>query len=1238
MFLLLQANPVQSAPFATEISIGDAALVEADTGTSLMTFTISRTGDTTGPSTVDVDSVDITALAGDDFTALNETVVFAIGEEAKTVSVEIIGETLVELNESFALVLSNPTGATLGTAFSGMGSIVDNDKSEVSISAASSAEENSGEVTFEVVMTNPVDADIEIDIATSPDTANSTATDDYTEIATTLTFTSGETSKEVTVSISDDTILEDDETFEIEISNLDDAGRLVGLSAADTGIGTILNDDSAKFSISSSSETAESGTREYIVELDGDIQGGATISYTVVDGTTSAADYSPGSGTIIFDGDSGETQTISIDIANDTDVEIDETFELKLGVLSAPGTAADITLPIPLEESIVDDDSATIQLLGDPDGLIQNEDQGPDSDVPSSFQFTVQVDNAVEGGFTVPILISRQSGSDELGIDYTVNKTSLIFAGNEDEEQTFTVFSVVDSIVEPDESFEVTLGDPVPTFGGAITKDGIPKIFTIKNDDIAKIDIDAVPSQAEGTGVAGTSTDYLFNVSVDKAVEGGFNVSYKTIDGTAIAADGDYAHVESEVEFEGTLNEVQQIAVKIAADKIVELDEQFEVKLSTIQDEANNNLSSRIEFFDDDQDGKIINDDKARISLSFEGLTYDETNQLVKVNEGDSGSQTYTVKVTLLEDVQDGFSIDYSLAGGTAAAGSDYESNSGTLDFIGNGTLLEERSFEIVVNGDTSEEQNENFLVALENFTNTNIPEEDFIFLRNPTTFEITNDDGTIINISAESETVLEGDTDVVFTVELDDSSFETITVDYEVKGISATPNSDFGAQTGTLTFEANETVKNISVSILDDLLSEDDETLVVEISNPTNATVGSSSEAILTIVDNDGLPSISFGAMESTVSESDVSIPVTVTLNRVSSRPISVTISTHAGTATATDDFETLSQVVVFPAGTLIQTVLIKPVDDSLYEHNETFSLSMSDFVNGDPGTTTEATITIEDNDVAPLISISDVTANESDELATMSFEVSLSKVAGVDISVSFATQDGSAKADDGDYQTAAGRVVIPAGDLSQSIDISINGDQKGEGDEYFEVILSAPSDGEINPIAGANIGTGTLRNDDVFQVYQPRLTNGRINAPDLVPTSIEVVDGRLSITFYNNGPRAVENAFWVDLFVDPTVLPTKPNHTIDTLTELGLVWLISGDILPIPPRSSVTISYGDAYFRPAESNFSGNIPAGTLVVVHIDSGATADYAAINETHEQNNGIYNNILTVTTTDDVVIR
>ena len=183
MFLLLQANPVQSALFATEITIGDAALVEADTGTSLMTFTISRTGDTTGPSTVDVDSVDITALAGDDFTTLNETVVFAIGEEAKTVSVEIVGETLVELNESFALVLSNPTGATLGTAFSGMGSIVDNDKSEVSISAASSAEENSGEITFEVVMTNPVDADIEIDIATSPDTANSTTTDDYTAVS-----------------------------------------------------------------------------------------------------------------------------------------------------------------------------------------------------------------------------------------------------------------------------------------------------------------------------------------------------------------------------------------------------------------------------------------------------------------------------------------------------------------------------------------------------------------------------------------------------------------------------------------------------------------------------------------------------------------------------------------------------------------------------------------------------------------------------------------------------------------------------------------------------------------------------------------------------------------------------------------------------------------------------------------------------------------------------------------------
>jgi hypothetical protein len=108
------------------ISISDAELTEGNSGTSQMIFTVTRSGDTSGPSSVDFTTVDGTAEAGSDYVASSGTLQFLAGETSKTIAVTINGDTQIEPDESFSIELSNPTNATIGDG-TGVGTIRDDD-------------------------------------------------------------------------------------------------------------------------------------------------------------------------------------------------------------------------------------------------------------------------------------------------------------------------------------------------------------------------------------------------------------------------------------------------------------------------------------------------------------------------------------------------------------------------------------------------------------------------------------------------------------------------------------------------------------------------------------------------------------------------------------------------------------------------------------------------------------------------------------------------------------------------------------------------------------------------------------------------------------------------------------------------------------------------------------------------------------------------------------------------------
>ncbi|MGF1514909.1 MAG: Calx-beta domain-containing protein [Elainellaceae cyanobacterium] len=97
-----------------ELSI-DAAPVTVSETDAIATVTVQRSGDVSGSAAVDFGTSDGTASAGTDYTATSGRLTFAAGQTSQTIAVPILNDTSVESNETFAVTLSNPAGALLGS-------------------------------------------------------------------------------------------------------------------------------------------------------------------------------------------------------------------------------------------------------------------------------------------------------------------------------------------------------------------------------------------------------------------------------------------------------------------------------------------------------------------------------------------------------------------------------------------------------------------------------------------------------------------------------------------------------------------------------------------------------------------------------------------------------------------------------------------------------------------------------------------------------------------------------------------------------------------------------------------------------------------------------------------------------------------------------------------------------------------------------------------------------------------
>ena len=105
---------------SSSLSIADSSLIEGQSGTTNMVFTVTRSGDLTSQVTAGYSTVDGTALAGTDYLAQSGTVIIPANSASATISIPIIGDTIPEANKTFSVVLSaaivDGSPVTAGTA------------------------------------------------------------------------------------------------------------------------------------------------------------------------------------------------------------------------------------------------------------------------------------------------------------------------------------------------------------------------------------------------------------------------------------------------------------------------------------------------------------------------------------------------------------------------------------------------------------------------------------------------------------------------------------------------------------------------------------------------------------------------------------------------------------------------------------------------------------------------------------------------------------------------------------------------------------------------------------------------------------------------------------------------------------------------------------------------------------------------------------------------------------------
>ena len=1056
------------------LNIEDASGPE-DVGT--LEFRVTLDVESGMPVTVAYASADGTAVAGQDYTSTSGTLTFAAGETEQTLSVTILDDSDREDDETFSVNLSPPTNAEL-TDGEATGTIEANDPEEPGPPKNLEAS---------------ADGQSQIDLRWDPpdDDGGSEITGYKIEWSaddgdpwTTLEASHGSTTYS-------DTGLEPETTRYYRVSAINDIGE--GPPSDSDGATTDAVDGSRVTLVLTPSSVSEDRGQSTVT---------ATVSPTQATAFTVTVSAAPNgeftlspNATLSFTANaSASTGTVTLTAVDNALDEDDRTVPVSGTAAGSPDVEVnDATL------TITDDDESPRLSIEDASGP---EDVG-------TLEFRVTLD--VESGMPVTVAYTTADDTAIAGQDYASTSGTLTFAPGQ-AEQTLSVTILDDSDREDDETFSVNLSPPT----NAELTDGEAK-GTIEANDPEE---PGPPKNLEATAAGQTQIDLRWDPPDDAGGSEitGYLIEWSADDGdpwtTLEASHGSTTYSDTGLEPETTRY----------------------YRVSAINDVGEGPPS--------DSDGATTDAaDVPRVTLLLNPSSVSE-----------NGGQS-TVTATVSPTLGTAFSVTVS----SAPNGEFTRSTNATLSFTANASAST-GTVTLTAVDNALDEADRTVRVS---GTAAGSPDVEV----SPATLTIADDDDPP-RLSIEDASGAEDIGTLEFRVTLNRHSGKTVTVAYSTADGTATAGRDYTSTSGTLTFEPGQTERTLSVTILDDVDREDDESFAVNLSGPSGATVSDGS-ATGTIEANDpeepgapknleatavgqtqidlrweppdddggseitgyriegsaddgdpwttlvahhptttysdtglepettryyrvsainavgeGPPSDSAGATTdaadvsrvtlrlnpSSVSENDGQSTVTATVSPASATAFTVTVSPAPDGEFALSSNATLSFAANAVSSTV--TVTLTAVDNALDEPDRTVRVSGTAAGDSDVAVT-GAILTITDDDGLPGLSIEDASGEE--DAGTLEFRVTLDSESAKRVTVAYATADGTATAGE-DYTSTSGTLTLAAGETSGTIEVEVHDDSVLEGSETLSVGLSAATNATLSDASA----TGTIQDDE--------------------------------------------------------------------------------------------------------------------------------------------------------------
>lgn len=518
---------------------------------------------------------------------------------------------------------------------------------------------------------------------------------------------------------------------------------------------------------------------------------------------------------------------------------------------------------------------------------------------------------------------------------------------------------------------------------------------------------------------------------------------------------------------------------------------------------------------------------------------------------------------------------------------------------------------------------------------NIHEPNETFVLTASPfngsTSPPVSMGTCTIINtgglpfVSITNVTVVEGQT-AVFVIALSAPSSTQTSIVFGVTAGTA-GSTDFSVQTipSIITIPANATSVAISVPTIDDSLIEGTETFMVSATMNSTNFANTIATATCTIIDNDMsiLPTISIAnatALEGT------SANFVIALSNPSSVTTVINITTTTGTAGSMDYAVTATQVTI-PAGQTSTFVPVYTIGDIISEGTETFTLTGTVISGNTSNLVATATGRIIDNTSLPMISISNITANEG---ATATFIITTSVPASTPIIITFQAIPGTATALDYAFPNI-NTATIPAGATLTTFSIPILNDNIFEVSETFVLQGTINSQNTSNSLISVTctiVGQATLvfTNNPTYSDFN---IDGFTNVGDVI---------NCQFTLSNISPFVLTNVSVSSnqIAVTGTTIPNLPAASSNTSAFSGIYVLTQTDInnnfATISASSTANVD-GQSTFRTETKTIPLNISKGFKLNAFMDTNQNGmqDSAEPNVNYgtfkyQMNNGVVHNI------------